>query len=98
VTRSVLFTPAVQAELIEAQDWYEHEALGLGASFRTEVDRVVQLLVANPMQFPAMLADVRRARLRKFPYGLFFRVAKDEVVVIACFHSSRDPRVWRQRL
>jgi hypothetical protein len=27
--RSVLFTPAAQAEVIEAQDWYEREAQGL---------------------------------------------------------------------
>ena len=45
-----------------------------------------------------MLADVRRARLRTFPYGLFFRVVDDGVFVIACFHSSRDPRVWRRRV
>jgi plasmid stabilization system protein ParE len=70
VTRSVLFTPAAQAELIEAQDWYEREAPGLGATFRGEVDRVAEHLAANPLQFRTMLADVRRARLRRFPYGL----------------------------
>jgi hypothetical protein len=64
VTRSVLFTPAVQAELIE------REAPGLGARFRAEVDRVAEHLAANPLQFRTMLADVRRARLRRFPYGL----------------------------
>ena len=95
---SVLFTPAAQAEVSEAQDWYEREAAGLGGRFRAEVDRVVQRLAVNPLQLPAMLADVRRARLRKFPYGLFFRVVEDDVFIIACFHSSRDPRVWRQRL
>ncbi len=96
--RSVLFTPAAQAEVIEAQDWYEREAQGLGGSFRAEVDRVVQRLAANPLQFPTMLADVRRARLRRFPYGLFFRVVEDGVFVIACLHASRDPRVWRRRV
>ena len=92
--RSVVLTPAAQAEVIEAQDWYEREAPGLGASFRAEVERVVHRLAANPLQFP----DVRRARLRTFPYGLFFWVVDDGVFVIACFHSSRDPRVWRRRV
>jgi plasmid stabilization system protein ParE len=95
---SVLFTPAARAEVIEAQDWYEREAQGLGGSFRAEVDRVVQRLTASPMQFPTMLADVRRARLRRFPYGLFFRVVEDDVFVIGCLHASRDPRVWRRRV
>lgn len=94
----VLFTPAAQAEVIEAQDWYEREAPGLGRSFRAEVERVVQRLAANPLQFPTMLADVRRARLHRFPSGLFFRIVDDGVFVIGCLHASRDPRVWRRRV
>jgi plasmid stabilization system protein ParE len=98
VKRSVFFTPAAQAGVIEAQEWYEGEAAGLGARFRGEVDVVVQRLGANPFQFPTVLADVRRARLRKFPYGLFFRILDEDVFVIACFHSRRDPRQWQGRI
>ncbi len=96
--RGVLFTPAAQAEVIEAQAWYDGEAAGLGARFRGEVDFVVQRLGTNPFQFPVVLADVRRARLRKFPYGLFFRVLDEAIFVIACFHSRRDPRQWQGRV
>jgi toxin ParE1/3/4 len=41
--------------------------------------------------------DVRRARCRRFPYALFFRVIDETVHVIACFHSRRDPRQWQRR-
>jgi plasmid stabilization system protein ParE len=98
VKRGVVFTPAAQAEVIEAQNWYDGEAAGLGARFRGEVDFAVQRLSANPFQFPIVLADVRRARLRKFPYALFFRVLEEAVFVIACFHSRRDPRQWQGRI
>jgi hypothetical protein len=30
----VIFTQAARAELIDAQDWYENEASGLGRCFR----------------------------------------------------------------
>ena len=33
----VLFTEAARAELIEAQDWYEAQVLGLGRRFRAEI-------------------------------------------------------------
>ena len=41
----------------------------------------------------------RRALLRKFPYGVFFRVMDDKVVITAFFHASRDPhrRLDRER-
>jgi plasmid stabilization system protein ParE len=90
--------PAARLELIEAQDWYDREVPGLGARFRAEVDRQVERILANPLQFPVMLADVRRARLRRFPYGLFFRPLGATIYVLACFHSSRDPRNWQRRI
>lgn len=96
--RPVAFTPAAQQEVIEGQEWYERKAAGLGRRFRDEIDRAATRLAANPLQFPVVLADVRRVRLRKFPYGLFFRLDDDTVFVIACFHSSRDPREWHRRI
>lgn len=77
--------------MIDAQDWCERKAQGLGARFLAEVDFQVKRIAANPLLFPEILADVRRARLRRFPYGLFFRVLDESVFVIACFHSGRDP-------
>jgi plasmid stabilization system protein ParE len=41
---------------------------------------------------------VRRARATKFPYALFFLVEADALLVIACFHGSRDPRQWQKRV
>jgi len=69
----------------------------LGVRFRAEVDSQVERIGANALQFPIHFKDVRRSRLRRFPYGLFFRVLPDAVYVFACFHASRDPTVWRSR-
>lgn len=51
----------------------------------------------NPWQFPVLLKNVRRALLRRFPYALFFHVEDDALIVIACFHASRDPSQWQKR-
>jgi plasmid stabilization system protein ParE len=93
----VVFVPAAAAELIEAYDWYEAELSGLGSRFRAEVDSTVERMTANPLQFPVVLKGVRRALLRSFPYMLFFTIKDNTLLVIACFHVSRDPRIWRKR-
>ena len=54
--RTVTFSPAALAELLDALDWYETQ----------EVDAAVRRIADNPMQFPAVHRDVRRARLRCF--------------------------------
>jgi plasmid stabilization system protein ParE len=93
----VIFTPSARAELVEAQDWYESKYPGLGTRFREELEATVRRLQENPHQFPVVFRGVHRARLRKFPYGLFFHVEISALVVIACFHGSRDPQRWERR-
>ena len=94
----VIFTLPARAELIDAQDWYENEAPGLGRRFREAVDAVVERMSATPRQFPVIYKNVRRALLRRFPYALMFVIEADETLtVIACFHGSRDPAHWQKR-
>ena len=94
---TVIFSQAARAELIEAQDWYEGEAAGLGWYFREAIDALTARLGANPQQFPIVFKNVRRALLRRFPYSLFFVVEGDTLLVVACFHASRDPLRWQDR-
>jgi plasmid stabilization system protein ParE len=93
----VIFTQAARWELIEAQDWYEGEAPGLGRHFCAALDALTGRMTANPRQFPVVFKDVRRALLRRFPYSLFFVIEGETLLVIACFHASRDPTQWQNR-
>ena len=94
----IRFTETARAELIDAQDWYEAEAPGLGRRFRAEIDSVVRRMADNPQQFPTVFKTLRRTRAKKFPYALFFLVEPDALLVVACFHSSRDPHHWQKRV
>lgn len=98
VACDVVFTQAARLELIEAQEWYEAEAPGLGRQFRSEVDRAVERVREAPVQFPVIYAKARRALLRRFPYALFFTFEDETVFVVACFHGSRDPMRWQERI
>ena len=98
MTKPVLFMPAARLELIEARDWYDRMLSGLGQRFLDQVDVQIGRIEAHPLQFPVMWRDVRRVRVARFPYGLFFRILPDVQYVIAIFHSSRDPTIWRGRI
>ncbi len=92
-----LFDIAEQ-EIIDARDWYEKESPGLGGRFIDELEHQLERIAAHPDQFPRVFEDVRRAKLRIFPYGLFFRERRTVVFVMSCFHASRDPLVWQSRI
>lgn len=51
-----------------------------------------------PRRFPVIRRNMRRALLRRFPYGVFFVEAVDAVQVVACLHARRDPHEWSERL
>ena len=94
----VIFTQAARAELTGAQDWYEGEVPGSGRRFREAVDALVTRIVRTPLQFPEGFQHVRRAQQRRFPYSLFFVIEGEEIIVIACFHASRNPMRRQERI
>ena len=98
VVFTVIFTQAARAELIDAQDWYEGEVSGLGRRFRAAIDVLIARMSKNPQQFPLVFENVRRALLRRFPYSLFFVIEDETLLVIACYHASRDPFHWQKRV
>jgi toxin ParE1/3/4 len=83
--------------MLEAGEWYAARSPALAARFVAEIDAVLGRVVQSPFRFPIVLRDIRRTRLQRFPYALFFRVNGETIDVIACFHGKRDPRRWQGR-
>lgn len=84
---SVIFTQAARAESIEARNWYEGEAAGLGRHFRQTVDAPIERIADSPSRFPIVFKNVRRALLRRLM----------RPIVISCLHASRNPLRWQKR-
>jgi len=97
MSRSLAFRQQARREFDAAGDWYERERPGLGKAFLAEVDRVLQVIVSNPDAFPEVLAGIRKAVVKRFPYCLYSRIRGETIVVLAVFHSARNPTVWQAR-
>ncbi len=85
--------------MTEAHHWYESECSGLGRRFLGEVDDAIERMRSSPKLFPTVHRNVQRALLRRFPYALLFVTERDQsLTVLACFHSSRNPLRWQERV
>ncbi len=93
----ITFHRAASAEFIEASAWYESKRLGLALEFMAEIDRCVSLASEHPLQYAIVREDIRRVVANHFPYSVYFRVEKHRIVVLAVFHGSRNPAIWRER-
>jgi toxin ParE1/3/4 len=93
----VLQTPA-EADFDEAADWYERQETGLGLTFIRRVHDTLESIASRPSFFPIVLEDIHRAKVRRFPYLIFYRLETQQIVVLAIVHGRRHPRVWQQRI
>ncbi|MYN29668.1 type II toxin-antitoxin system RelE/ParE family toxin [Duganella levis] len=91
MTLPITFEPAAADDVINAVKWYEGQRSGLGARFYAEVNRVAALAAASPSRYPIIQADIRRISLRGFPYSVYFRAEAARLVVLAVFHTRRNP-------
>ena len=94
MSRRVRLKPAAELDVADAHSWYEEQKPGLGDAFARDLDRTLSLIAEHPEALPNVDGEVRRALLRRFPYGAFFVIEAGEVAVLAVMHSARDPRNW----
>ena len=80
-----------------AASWYEEQRAGLGQEFLDELLATLGTIAEQPRAYPVLHRDVRRALMRRFPFGVFFQTTASDIVVVAVFHGSRHPRGWRRR-
>jgi plasmid stabilization system protein ParE len=89
---------AAELDIAKAQVWYETQQTGLGAEFRSEISQVVDRLAATPLIYQIAHRDIRRAIARRFPYLIWYRIAAETVIVLACMYAGRDPARVKARL
>ena len=93
----VYVRPEAEADIEEIAIWYEKQREGLGQEFLDEVLSLCERVSENPSMYPVVHRRTRRALIRRFPFGVYFRSEDEQVIVLAVIHGSRHPRNWQQR-
>jgi plasmid stabilization system protein ParE len=94
------FRPKARADLREASAFYaeKDEDGRLVHRFLGSIERTLLKISENPQSYFVFHRDVRRAKLNRFPYSIYFRVQGDVIEVFGVMHSKRDPDFLRHRL
>lgn len=97
MTVPIRLRPEVEGELAETAAWYQEQWCGLGLRFLDEVEAGLEVISEMPLLFAVVHRNIRRAPLRRFPFGIFYHVDDEGIVVVAVMHDRRDPRNWQAR-
>ncbi|MBI5233214.1 MAG: type II toxin-antitoxin system RelE/ParE family toxin [Deltaproteobacteria bacterium] len=96
--KPVVFLPKAEQEMLEAARYYESLSAGLGVDYLSEVERAVHAIQESPLIWPIIEGEIRRRMIRRFPFGILYRIEPEEIVVVAVMHLLRMPGYWRKRI
>lgn len=92
------FAAAARRELNEAAVWLELQESGLGERFLREVAQARRLILEYPNAWHPLGSRLRRCHLKRFRYGLIYRIQGDVIEVVAVAHDRQKPEYWRDRV
>jgi plasmid stabilization system protein ParE len=97
--RAIRILSAVYDDFDATVDWYESCANpDIAARFVEVFLSAVNRIAANPEIYRCVFLEFRRVLLKPFPYKLFFRIHRDEIIVVLLIHAARDPKLVRNIL
>ncbi|MBC8180449.1 type II toxin-antitoxin system RelE/ParE family toxin [candidate division KSB1 bacterium] len=85
-------------DLTSASQWYENQRKGLGHDFLLCVDAKINTIIDNPRMYQNIYKNVKRALIRKFPYGIFYLIDRNSIVILAILHCRRSTLILEKRL
>jgi plasmid stabilization system protein ParE len=97
MTLPLIITPEAEEDLADAKTWYQRKRKGLGDEFILCVEEALDRIRLFPKSGTEVFPSVRRVVVRRFPYGIFYRIDPNQIAIIAVYHGHRDPRGWQSR-
>jgi hypothetical protein len=95
--RAYWFDAAALDEFKRSVIFYESCQPGLGVRFFGVVEEGIFRIRANPLRFPPLEGNLRKCKLKRFPYGIIFRETGGRIEIIAVMHLRREPNYWKGR-
>jgi plasmid stabilization system protein ParE len=100
---SLRLHPEAEVDVAEAAVWYEQCQKGLGSDFLAELERSFTMILEAPTTWspwPGLEPNlgIRRFLLARFPYGIAYELAGEDIIVFAVAHLARRPGFWKSRM
>ncbi len=92
------FHPAAENELYQAVNYYNQCQDGLGLEFAKEVYSSIQVILSFPQAWAPLSENTRRCIINRFPYGIIYNIAENEILIIALMQLNKKPEYWKDRI
>ena len=92
------FHPEALEEYLGAVAYYADISPRLAESFINAFESGIEEILTYPGAWQIVEEDVRRYLIKRFPFGIYYCIEADRIMIYAVMHMSRDPQYWKDRL
>lgn len=85
-------------ETRQAATFYELQVPELSKAFISELRATIERILAHPEAWSILEGDIRRCRLRRFPYAVIYLIEIDLILIISVMHLHKKPQSWKKNL
>lgn len=94
----VRFLRPDEAEIEEQVAYFDRQRPGLGDRFEQDLLDTVKFMTDHALTGKPISANIRKLRLRTFPFDVIYAVDAETIAIVAVAHHRRRPGYWRGRL
>ncbi len=92
----ILISDVAQLDVKDAYKWYASRDKSIAEKFKTSLLNSFKLINDTPLLFP-LRKNYRVAQVLSFPFEIYFQIREQHSIIIAVFHTSRNPDVLSER-
>jgi toxin ParE1/3/4 len=92
------FHPEALLEYIRAVSYYAEINPRLAESFIKAIETGIESILTYPEAWQIVEEDIRRHLINRFPFGIYYCIESDAIMIYAVMHMSRHPDYWMSRL
>lgn len=97
MTLPIAFHAEARPDILAAFDWYEEKRIGLGDDFLESLESTLGRISAFPEGPAVVHREIRVRQVDRFPFGVYYRLEEERILVLAVVHFKRRASVWKSR-
>jgi len=94
----IVFSDEAKTDLNEIGEWYRLIREGLEFEFLICIEAEIEIIKKAPFVYEEYYLGVRKAITNKFPYGIYYKLEADKIIILAIAHHKRGQKTIKKKL
>jgi toxin ParE1/3/4 len=79
-------------------NYYYNESSKIANAFFQRINASLEIIRKSPQSFQVIHKDLRKFIVTQFPFVIYYQVFDSTIRILAFFHTSRNPEIWKERI